>query len=414
MGTQKHRLEGGDEPPRDSTDDEQDLGIPTEGPPMAEDPTGFTPKAGPQMLAGRQVRPLDPGDLSESHRRYAGADTPMFGASSFGKGPQAEQGGMPPPQAQQGARRPREEADAQAQAQRLMPQYLNEGPPQQPARQQYAQPQQGTPPPSATYPDPNDDTQQLKDYRMMQTTAALEYLTKEEQAARERGDYLAAEQARNMTERLGDDFHIQRVPQGEGRHPAMEKLLANLGLEKIERQEVPWGGSKWLFAATPPTLDHWVSTNMEEDGRNFAALLVSAGLVGLDGIPIYQVLGVPLTAKLVVTEKATGETRKVDVALYRKICDCGYEMEVTAKECANCKMLHDPFDIPTDLRQKCAVAWNEMLENKFGAYEELAYLVEEKNLVMKNRTTDKEELYPLVMPSPEQKTTTTSPSGDES
>jgi hypothetical protein len=421
MGTQNSNLGDGQRPtnqPPEPEEDANDLGIPANAPQMTEDPAGFNPRGAATVLKGRRVLPVQDGELPEAHKMYAGRDTPMFGADSFKKrGPdEAPATSMPPPQARQEVQQ--DPAQAAAAAQRVMPPFLNPDAAPPPAaapmaQQAQQQQQQQVPPPTDMSPEAIADAAQMADYRLTQTTAALEYLTREERAARERGDYLAAEQAQNMAQRLGEDFNIKRVPKGEGRHPAMAKLMANLGLEKIERQTVPWAGSDWTFAPTNSTLDLWVNSQVEDDGRNFPALLISAGLVGLDGVPIYDVLRVPLTATLVVTEKATGKQRKVDVAMYRRVCDCGHELHVTTEKCDNCGTVHDPFDIPMDLRASCAEAMLRFFENDFGAYEELAFLLEKKNEVMPDRAADKETLYPLAMPSPDPKTTTDSQSGDE-
>ena len=420
MGTQKSRLDGGTRPPNDPpSDDEQDLGIPTDGPYMAEDPAGFTPKSEPTTIAGRRMRPLQEGELSEAHRQYAGDKTPMFGVDSFRKdGPPPDKPTSMPPPRQNADPLLQQQANAAQSAraaQRLMPGFLQDSPAQMqqqapppmgmPAQAYQQQPQMGA---------PMTEDQQLTDFRMAQTTAALEYLTREEKSARDRGDYLAAEQAHSMAERLNSEYDIKRVPRGQGRHPAMAKLLANLGLERIERATVQWAGSDWTFAPSNATLDAWVSNTVEDDGRNFPALVVSAGLVALDKVPLYEALRIPLDATLVVTDKATGAQRKVDVAMYRKYCDCGHELVVTAEKCDNCGTLHDPLDIPRDLRMKCAEAMYNLFENEFGAYEELVFLLEEKNKVMPDRQRDKEKVYPLAMPSPEQNETTDSQSGDES
>jgi hypothetical protein len=301
---------------------------------------------------------------------------------------------MPPP-IQPGASLDTDQA-AFAEARRVMPDFLQEQPaaPQQPAPQAPSEPLVD-PIDYSPFSDGPAESMDLKNFQVHQATAALEYLMREEAAARDRGDYIAAQQARDMADRLTTGVDVERIPKQKGRHPALQKLLGNLGLEKIKPAEIEWAGTRWMFAAT---------------------IMISASLVGLDGVPLYEVLNIPLDAEYVISAPGAGENkpkRVTQVALYRRHCDCGVELEVDLDSCPHCKAAHDKFDMPPDLRMKCAEFFYQLLEQKFGAYEELAYLLDIKTQTMKDRQMDKEELYPLARPSQEQKKTTTSPSGDE-
>jgi len=410
MGTQ-HTPPPDDDQPVDDTANREDLGIPEDGVPIADDPTGYVADANPEEILGRRMRRVTPNDLQEAHNRYAG-DKPMFGPGSFGDGPKeddAKSQGMPGPIAQ-----PDEDASSskavQQEARRLMPSFLEDTPAQPaPAPAPSAAPGDGFESPFS----PNlGESTAVRDYRITQATAGLEFLMQQQEAASARGDHVAAEKARDMAENLANGFDVDRMPKTSGRHPALKKLLSNLGLEKIENVEIDWGGSKWMFAPTNSRLDVWVGENLSESGLNIAALMLSSALIGLDGVPIYNVLGIPLDVEYSITDKASGEKRSVDVALYRKFCDCGIELEIKTEECPNCKKVHNTFDIPTELRLKCAEVFYAMLEDEFGAYEELAYLLDMKQEVMKDRQTSKEELFPLAMPSRDLKMMDTSPSGD--
>jgi hypothetical protein len=105
MGTQKSNLGDGQRPTNQppEPEDDNDLGIPEHAPQMTEDPAGFNPRGEATILKGRRVLPVQDGELPEAHKMYAGRETPMFGADSFGKrGPNEEPAqSMPPPKPRQ-------------------------------------------------------------------------------------------------------------------------------------------------------------------------------------------------------------------------------------------------------------------------------------------------------------------------
>jgi len=413
MGTQRRR-----EPPQQpapnlgkapAPKDGQDLGIPEDGGPIADDPSGFVPEGAPRELHGRRVRPVSPADLEKAHRMHAG-DTPMFGDPSV-------EGGAPKTEDLRTQQAPAQDPSARNKAEQMMSGMFNAQAPTTNRMQQTAPPPvQENPSPFAAHP---GDSPEAREYRMTQSSAALEYLLQQEHGARDKGDYAAAEQARRMIDSLTNGVKVERTPKTKGRHPALKKLMANLGLERIKPESIEWAGTTWMFAPNTMRMDRWIADNLEDDGFNIAPLMISAGLVGLDGVPIYEALGIPMDAEYKVSEADVEEggnpekTVTINVALYRKFCECGSEIQVESKLCEHCGTKHDPFDIPSDLRIKCADVFYEMLEEKFGAYEELATLLELKNRTMKDRRMDKEELYPLARPSQEQKETPTSQSGDE-
>lgn len=203
----------------------------------------------------------------------------------------------------------------------------------------------------------------------------------------------------------------KRVRKKHTIHPALQKLRRNLGLKKVEPVEIEWAGSKWRFALAPPAADHWVAIMSEQSAAtNFSALKIAASLVGLDGAPLYEVFNV----ETVVTFESEGD-EPITVRAYEKRCDaCSEMLAVETTECPSCGSLHDPFDVPLNLRLRCIELVHQFFIEDFGLYEELRELYLEMRKVLPDRVADKEKLYgPFLTLSPESsQATDTTPSGD--
>jgi len=409
MGTQKTGIRGGDDVAATeiagdpSEDAEVDLGIPEDGGIIIDDPSGFVADAPVTNLLGRRVRPMSSQELQRAHNMQAG-NVPMFGQPSVTD----KDGRMSEEQAQPSQEQPVPNRQSQSKAESMMPDFLRGAPP--PQREEAPQQQ----PEAAARSSYERAATAVHSAAFDETANMLQHLIDQEIAARNRGDYRTAAQARAMAEQLTESFQLKRASKKREEHPSMKRLKAELGLEQIKPAEVEWAGFKWQFAATNSRLDMWVTETLRQDGMNVAALMISAAIVGIDGIPIYDFLGVALEEEYTLTAKdKAGRTKKVVSKIYRKFCNCGIEVDIDATTCPSCKRSHNPFDIPTDLRERCAIMFYNFLENDFGPYEELPILLDLKSELMKDRRMDKAELYPLAMPSLEVNMMTDSQSGDE-
>lgn len=403
MSTQKTSLGGnGPQPPIDDT---EDLGLSEDTMPVAEDPSGFVANTPVQDLAGRSVRPLTDAELTRAHKMQAG-NVPMFGNPSIG--PEGRE--LPPVNRQQQPRQSSPQAQQQAEA--MLPDYLRGDAPR-PDTQQRAQQSQ-----ESSRLAPSDKLAAARSFQFDEIKRAVAHLLDEEESAKAEGDYLAAHQARRMIENLVEDYQFDKVEKPKPEHPAMTKLKANLGLTQIKPATVEWAGTNWMFAATNARIDQWVNETTRQDGSNIAAVVISSALVGIDGVPLFEFLGVPLEEEYTMSDPVqhniVGYEDKITVTKYWKYCQCGAKLRVTEEKCARCGASHSKFEMPTDLRMECATVFYDFLEENFGPYEELALLLKKKSEVMKDRRFDKEELFPLAMPTDEPKTIPKSPSGEES
>jgi len=421
MGTQKTGInsggppEGPDTPSGETGAVEEDLGLTEDSGNIVDDPSGFVANAPVQQMMGRRVRPVSNEDLERAHRMQAGEGVPMFEPSMTdkdGKKPEMQRG------AQQ--RGPAANPAAQSKAEEMMPDYLRQSPAGPPPgeAQAYQQVQEGAPQQAPAAAQPTAAASAAQQALFENSAEMLRQLLDQEVELRNRGDYGGAAEARQVAENIAEGYTLERVVPKKKEHPALAKLKANLGLAQIKPAAVEWAGVKWHFAPTNGRLDNWVALNLRDEGINAAALMVSAGLVGVDGVPIYEFLSIPLVEEHTISRAAEkGEVvdaKTISVNIFRKFCTCGVQVSVDEKECFSCGAQLDPFDMPTDLRLLCAERFSEFLEEEFGPYEELPLLFDKKREVMKDRQMDKATLYPLAMPSQEVETTTNSQSGDES
>jgi hypothetical protein len=409
MGTQKTGIGGGDVPsaPRENVvqaePQGEDLGIPEDGGTYIDDPSGFVANAPVKDLHGRRVRPLSDQELERAHRMQAG-NVPMFGDPSLGDQPQTieDRNGQRMQNPQQAPNR-----DAMRKAEQMMPDFMRTPQQQEPTTSRTQQPKQ----PPTGYEAASAAVQSAA---FDETANMLQHLIDQEIAARNRGDYHTAAQARNMAERLTENYKLTRTSQKRDEHAAMQRLRSALGLEQIKPTEIEWAGFTWQFEPTNHRLDIWVTESLRQDGMNLAALMISAAIVGIDNVPIYDFLGIALEEEYTMTAKDPKQSfgnKVIRSKLYTKYCNCGVEVGVKDTSCPACKRSHSPFDMPIELRERCAMMFYEFLENDFGPYEELAILLDMKAAKMKDRRLDKAELYPLAVPSQEVKTTTDSQSG---
>lgn len=420
MGTQKTRLPGaGDSPeeplePQESGAVEEDLGL-TEGMGnIVDDPSGFVANAPIEAMYGRRVRPMSNAELERAHHMQAG-NVPMFGQPSIGD----KDGKMPEqPISEPRREEPRANPNARRQAEVLMPDYLKDAPPQD------KPPQQNSNYPSSKENSSGKSTRQsvaataAQQALFDESTAMIERLLEQEAAARNRGDYQTAAEARQLAESIAEDYEFERVVKPKEEHPGLKRLRARLGLEQIKPASVNWAGFKWMFAVTNARLDRWVGRSMNEDNSNLASLIIASSLIGIDDVPLYDFLSIPIEEEHTVTNKDENgniiDTKKVTVSIFKKFCICGAEVKIDETECYSCKAKLNIYDVPTDLRMLCAERFYNFLEEDFGPYEGLPILIDRRNELMKSRQVDMRELYPLAFSSQEAKTTTSSQSGDES
>lgn len=387
----------------------EDLGLSEDAGNIVDDPSGFVASTPVEMMQGRRVRPVSNAELERAHRMQAG-DVPMFGPSMTSK-----DGQKPVQQSNTEKPQQRENPQAREKAEAMMPGFMK-----------------GDAPPTTQYSaqQPVDEAQPRRTSRQSAAVKAaheemfhdsanmIRQLLDQEAEASNRGDYKGAAQARQLAEKIADGYEFNQVIKPRTDHPAMVKLKANLGLEQIKPTSVEWAGTKWTFAATNARLDNWVVQNLRDGGVNIAALMISAGLVAIDDVPIYEFLSIPIvedhTVRTTDDNGNVTDTQTISVYKHRKFCACGAQVNLDEKECFSCHAKLDPSDIPTELRLYCAERFNKFLEEEFGPYEELAMLFEMKTELMKDRQIHKEELFPLAISSQEAETTTNSQSGDES
>jgi len=387
----------------------EDLGLSESGGVVVDDPSGFVASSPVETVQGRRVRPISNADLERAHRMQAGEGVPMFNPSIGDK-----DGKQPMTQGKADVQPPQHNSAARQKAETMMPSFMKDEAPQEnrEANQPVGNTQQ------KQYPRQSAAAVAAQEEMFNETTNMVKRLLNQEAEARNRGDYKGAAQARYLAEKVAEDYDFSRVVKPRKEHPALQKFKANLGLEQVKPASVEWAGVKWSFATTNARIDTWVAMNLRDEGINAVPLLISAGLVGIDDIPLYDFLSVPIVEEHTVSKTDengnTIDTQTMTIDLYHKVCNCGVKVKVNEQECFSCHAKLDPFDIPTDLRIICAERFNRFLEEEFGPYEELPMLFELKSEAIKDRQLNKDELFPLAMSSQEVKKTPSSQSGDES
>ncbi|KKN20148.1 hypothetical protein LCGC14_0938590 [marine sediment metagenome] len=221
----------------------------------------------------------------------------------------------------------------------------------------------------------------------------------------------AAGELKDMLGKMMGEMEPKRLRVQRETHPALLKLRRNLGLQKIPPVTIEWCNTKWHFAPPPPALDRWVADMTESGLGSYSALKLAAAVIGLDGAPLYNVFGVELRASYAPPDGSA----TVEVRLYEKRCDaCNEIIEVDAQKCEACGSLHDPFEMPLNLRVRCAELMHRHFSEEFGPYEDLRHLHLKMRDKMADRMVDKATLYPfpeLLLTSSSE--TDTTPTGDE-
>jgi len=319
-------------------------------------------------IAGRDMRPANLQAEMQRSIENAGSEYPDEQFTPM----------APPPQMEPGAK---EQVDA------MLPDFLRE---QQPA------------------PVTTGDSQKKGDRK--EALAAM--LAEQVIEARKKGDNAFADKLKNLIGDTLEDVGPKRVRKPKPVHPALQKLRQNLGLQRIQPTTVKWGDQKWHLAPAPPAIDHWAIQVAEEGISNYSILKLAGSIVGIDNAPLYEVFGIEMQAEY----QPTDGSQPIIVQVYDKQCDaCGETIDVSATVCPACTSMHDPYDMPLNLRLRCADEMHKFFINDFGPYEELRQLYVLMREEMKDRLADKEELYgPFLKLSDVFSTTTdTTPSGAE-
>lgn len=230
----------------------------------------------------------------------------------------------------------------------------------------------------------------------------LESLVVKAAEARGRGDIRLATELNGMIQQLLLASNLKRRQPQQERHPALQKLLSNLGLERIKPIDQDWLGTKWRFAPRPEALDWWISENMGDGGLELNHAIIAASLVGMDDVPLYRVLNIPLSANYVITRAATAEDpggeSEITIPSYTKLCPgCGNEVVLDVETCTTCGAFLDVFDVPQELRLRYAAVAKQLLSEKLClSAEQLGQLVALLRQKMKDRRLDQAEVYPLI------------------
>ena len=249
---------------------------------------------------------------------------------------------------------------------------------------------------------------------MEEAARVLEALVRKSNQARREGDLKTAAELTTIAQKIVAGSNLKRQQIRKERHPALRKLLTNLGLEKIKHTDVKWLGSTWRFAARPAPLDYWLGANTGPEGLELNAAIVAAGLVGLDdeeGImhPIWKVHNISLTARYEFEVPGLDDlppvTEEVNIPVYHKLCEgCSLEVDVENEACPVCNNVLDPYDLPIDLRIRCAESSFKLLTEKLCLDAlDLGDLVNKYREAMPDRKFDKEEVFPFVKLLPKRK-----------
>lgn len=331
----------------------------------AAQPEAPVPVTGSETLAGRTLKTVSVSELMAAHTEATGEDI-------FGRGPDGDQ---------QAAAFQRDAAAAVGGAVSAVP-----GGTQPPGNQQ--------PVPAATQPE--DHAGEL-----------IALLSDEVLRARQAGNEDVAQQLLEVFNRLTRaDKVIHQVRRVKRPNPVLNKLRANLGLGAIASAEVEWAEFKWRFAPIPAALDRWIELMAQQGAVNrWMVLKLAAGLVAIDGEPLWKVFNIDLTADF----KQEDEEKVFQVPRYTKLCGvCGQDVgfAVTTVTCAQCGASVDPFEVPMPLRAKYAEIVYGFFQDQFGPYENLQdlYLLMQK--AVPDRFGNMATLYPFLKLSPSPSETT--------
>ncbi|MFA5135490.1 MAG: hypothetical protein WC505_06930 [Patescibacteria group bacterium] len=213
-------------------------------------------------------------------------------------------------------------------------------------------------------------------------------------AHRSGNEDLANELRETLNKLLGTQQSLKKVHRAKKENAILSRLKADLGIQKIKPVSVDWGGYKWHFAPAPAAMDRWLVAMAATDGANmYSVLKVAISLVGIDGEPVWKVLGIELEADY----RQDGSDKTVRVPLYTRLCpSCGNNVGFETDTCQQCGTLLDVFSMPLPLRLRCADAVNQFFQNDFGPYEQLVDLYDLLNKAMPDRIKNHNDIYPFL------------------
>lgn len=373
-------------------DDRESLGLQPEDPHIA-DPTGWAPEStAAHEIMGRKMIKLSPKDLEKLHESHAP------GQSMVDNDPTKELSDRKLPDPDDIRERdlnPNREASPSE----LLGDY---------ARNTQ---EKKTKPNTATIKKPTGA--RIGPGEVGEAVRVVETLLNRSVLYREQGDLKLSSELNAIARSIIDSNNIRRVQEPRERHPALQVLLNNIGLEKIEPVKVSWLGNIWVFAPKPEELDFWIAENVRDGGIDISICLIAASLVGMGEDspgasppdPLWKVFNMGLSCGYELTRESTlegipDETEAYDVQVYYKTCEsCSTEVPVQDAECRVCGAFQDIYDVPLTLRRRYANATKDFIQSKLGlGHQEWGNLVDEMRKVMKDRRLDREELYPLALP----------------
>lgn len=392
--------------------DLQDLGLNEDelaAEPFIPDPSGYDAQGPMHEIAGRKMIRLTPQQLAEMHAAQAPGQRMV-------NDPHAELDHdirSPDEMEEDARRREYEDAYGKAEADKLMKGYsAAPPPPQEPSAPSDAttQPRPSQPPRQT---DNTTSKVQVAPGEVGEAVQVIEALINKAAKHRYEGDLKTSAELTALARDIIEAGKVKRVQPQKERHPALQRLLSNIGIEKIKPVTIPWMGSTWVFAPRPETMDFWVAENITEGGLDLSLILIAASLVGL-GIdepnadppdPLWKVLNIGLTASYEMEKESEidgvpSDTKPYTIQVYHKTCEsCAMQVPVQDDTCATCGAKQDIYDVPLDLRLRYAVLMKQFLQEKLGISTKiLSDLVTKMRTQMKDRRLDKEELYPLALP----------------
>ena len=398
----------------------EDLGIKPDEEPFIPNAKGFMASGQETTIMGRPGVQLTREDLDELHHAYAGS-TPMVpdqgGSLDLNNSPPREDPEINKRHRQLEAERANKEALRKMQETKLEDELLTgfqaSTPETGPLKGKLANPagffdaadSQASTSGAAVAATPLE-TPAYAPTQAGDAARLLEALMVRVTKARSEGDFKMASELMGMAQGVLLSNNLKRSQPKQERHPALAKLLANLGLEKIKTADIEWLGSTWRFAPRPVPLDWWVGDNMGTDAMELNYSIIAAGLVGLDGVPLYKVYNLALNATYTLTSHEGALPQTISVPVYQKYCEsCSGEVPLDAEVCPLCGALLDIFDVPLDLRLRYAIHTKRFLFEKLTLDNtHLQHLVTLYRTTLKDRRLDKEELYPLLklLPRPQE------------
>ena len=344
-----------------------------------------------ETIAGHEVHAVSHAELMQQHYEETGG-APLWGGSM-----------EPNEEAAQRARQAQQQGALENEVDRLTPSWMKDRQQSSSAQPMQAPAQRDTTRTAMPEVDMGD---------MKSASDAIRLLNQQAAQAEADGNIVGARALREAMENFAASTELERKYVAKKAHPVLTKLKNSLGIEKIKPATKRWAGIDWNCYPSNMVLDSWFIDNLWDDRRNFSPLKVATYCVGLDGVPLHAVFGVPLVHDY-QTVNEDGDIKEVRIKPYRKYCKtCGFEVDLLADGCTNCGASVDPFEVPLALRLFCAEKLYTFFQEDFGPTEKLDNLVGILREVIKDRLVDGDELFPLAMLSVEAPTTDGSLSGE--